>query len=404
MDCRDQSGRQPAGADRVRAALDACPFVVVSDCWPTDTTRFGHVVLPAAGWAKRTAPSPLRTSHLPSAPVPRSPGEARPDWWMFAEVARRLGFAPAFAWDGPAAVFREHAALTGFENAANGSSTLRLSPTMTRLRLLTLAGQDGSPPLGRLGRVATPSLCLPHPSPQPPPSRGGGDLVTRISPRFRWRLQHAGSPARSSRPPSPARPQPAPFLLNTGRVRDQWHTMTRTGRVPRLMMHAPEPMVALNPADAVRLAWCRRPRPDRDRHRQRVLRVTVTEAQRPASCSCRCTGPMPSVPAGPIGRAVTARLDPHSGQPELKATPASISPAPPVSMACCCGGPRALTALCHWADPLPNGQLYHLTGDSFPPATTSTSSPPPCSDRCQAPPSMSSGRRGARRAAPCRTC
>ncbi len=40
-------------ADRVRAALAACPFVVVSDCWPTDTTRLAHVVLPAAGWGEK---------------------------------------------------------------------------------------------------------------------------------------------------------------------------------------------------------------------------------------------------------------------------------------------------------------------------------------------------------------
>ena len=49
-------------AGRVRAALGACPFVVVSDCWPTDTTCFADIVLPAAAGARRTAPSPIRNA------------------------------------------------------------------------------------------------------------------------------------------------------------------------------------------------------------------------------------------------------------------------------------------------------------------------------------------------------
>jgi assimilatory nitrate reductase catalytic subunit len=102
---------------RVRAALAACPFVVVSDCWPTDTTALAHVVLPAAGWGEKDGTvtnSERRISR--QRPFRAPPGEARPDWWMLAQVARRMGFAEAFAWDSPAAVFREHAALSGFEN------------------------------------------------------------------------------------------------------------------------------------------------------------------------------------------------------------------------------------------------------------------------------------------------
>jgi assimilatory nitrate reductase catalytic subunit len=105
-------------ADRVRAALEACPFVVVSDCWPTDTTRHGHVVLPAAGWGEKDGSVTGSDRCISRQRKFRAvPGKARPDWWMFAQVARRMGFSHAFAWDGPAAVFREHAALSGFENA-----------------------------------------------------------------------------------------------------------------------------------------------------------------------------------------------------------------------------------------------------------------------------------------------
>ena len=107
-------------AGRVREALAACPFVVVSDCWPTDTTSFADVVLPAAAWGEKDGTvtnserciSRQRAFHAP-------PGEAKPDWWMLCEVARRLGAGSTFRYRGAADIFREHAALSAFEN--NGS-------------------------------------------------------------------------------------------------------------------------------------------------------------------------------------------------------------------------------------------------------------------------------------------
>src|SRR3954447_15746336 len=96
-------------ADRVRAALAACSFVVVSDCWPTDTSAYAHVVLPAAGWGEKDGTvtnSERRISR--QRPFRKPPGEAQPDWWQFAEVGRRMGWAEAFAWQVAAAVFQEH--------------------------------------------------------------------------------------------------------------------------------------------------------------------------------------------------------------------------------------------------------------------------------------------------------
>ena len=104
-------------ADRVRAAMAACPFVIVADCWPTDTTHYGHVVLPAAGWGEKDGTVTCSDRRISRQRRFRdAPGQARPDWWMFAEVARRMGFSSAFAWNGPGGVFREHAGLSAFEN------------------------------------------------------------------------------------------------------------------------------------------------------------------------------------------------------------------------------------------------------------------------------------------------
>ena len=107
-------------AERVRSALGACPFVAVSDCWPTDTTAFADVVLPAAAWSEKdgTVTNSERCMSRQRALRP-APGEARPDWWMLTEVARRMGWGEQFAYTKPAAIFREHAALSAFENAGS---------------------------------------------------------------------------------------------------------------------------------------------------------------------------------------------------------------------------------------------------------------------------------------------
>jgi len=104
-------------ADRVRAALAVCPFVVVSDCWATDTTAHAHVVLPAAGWGEKdgTVTNSERVISR-QRPFRAAPGQARADWWALAQVGRRMGWPAAFDWRNPAAVFREHAALSAHAN------------------------------------------------------------------------------------------------------------------------------------------------------------------------------------------------------------------------------------------------------------------------------------------------
>ncbi|MCE3544454.1 molybdopterin-dependent oxidoreductase, partial [Escherichia coli] len=86
-------------ADRVAKALKACPFVAVSDINArTDTTAYAHVLLPAAGWGEKDGTvtnSERRISRQrPFLPLP---DKAKPDWWIITEVAKRMGFAAAFA-------------------------------------------------------------------------------------------------------------------------------------------------------------------------------------------------------------------------------------------------------------------------------------------------------------------
>lgn len=291
----------------VREALSTCPFVVVSDCWPTDTTALAHVVLPAAGWGEKEGTvtnSERRISR--QRPFRAPPGEARPDWWILAEVARRMGFAGAFAWGAPAAVFREHAALSAFEN--DGMRPFNIGALAT----LTDAGYDALEPVRW---------------PLPVGGAGGGRLFARggfPTPDGRARLVPT-----PWRPPATRQDAAFPMLLNTGRTRDQWHTMTRTGRVPRLMAHASAPTASLSPQDAACLGVAegglvRLTSP----HGETVLRAAITPAQRQGEVFVPMHWTDAFAASGPIGRLIGAATDPISGQPDLKATPVRVEPVP----------------------------------------------------------------------------
>jgi assimilatory nitrate reductase catalytic subunit len=218
-------------SDAVRRALRRCEFVVVSDVvQENDTLRFAHIKLPALAWGEKEGTvtnSERRISRQRAFIAP--PAEARPDWWMLARVAQRLGFDEAFAYGSAAAIFREHAALSECENGGTRAFDIGALADLSDAAYDTLAPVQW--PVAR-GRQAASTRLF-----------GDGRFFT---PDGRARLQ----------PVVPQLPAEAEgdgaCTLNTGRVRDQWHTMTRTGLSPRLSRHLPEPFLSLHPEDAAR--------------------------------------------------------------------------------------------------------------------------------------------------------
>jgi assimilatory nitrate reductase catalytic subunit len=325
-------GTNPAAsmprAARVREALAACPFVVVSDCWPTDTTRFADVVLPAAGWSEKDGTvtnserviSPQRAFRSP-------PGEARPDWWMLTEMARRMGWEAFFPYRRPAEIFREHAALSGFEN--NGCRVFDIGA----LGGLSDEEYDTlSPVQWPLPRYWTAGVS-------PAPGEAGLRLMRAGGPRSENRrlfVDDAPFPTEDGRAcfvPTPYRPPEAvadrqfPLFLNTGRIRDQWHTMTRTGRLARLMAHQHEPLLDVHPQDAARLGLVEGGLARiESAHGETVLPVRFSAAQRRGEVFAAMHWTDLFSSAGPIGRLVQAATDPVSGQPELKLTAVRVRP------------------------------------------------------------------------------
>jgi assimilatory nitrate reductase catalytic subunit len=287
-------------AGRVRAALEACPFVVAADCWPTETTRRAHIVLPAAGWGEKNGTVTNSERAISRQRAFRAPpGEARPDWWMFAQVARRLGH-PGFAYASPVEIFREHAALSGFRNHGERLFDIAERAAMTDAAYDALAPFQWPRNRQRLfadGKFPTPD--------------GRACFI----------------PVRA--PALPDADAAYPFTLNTGRLRDQWHTMTRTGAVPALMASAGEAGCAIAPADAARLQIA-----EGDlvrlttRHASAVLKAVITPAQRRGEvfAAMHFTGAHSS--AGSINRLVGPARDPVSGQPAAKHEPLAVEPLP----------------------------------------------------------------------------
>ena len=307
-------GTNPAAslpdAGRVRDAIAGCEFVVVSDCVDkNDTLSLAHVALPAQAWGEKdgTVTNSERCISRQRALLPAA-GEARPDWWILAQVAQRLGHVRAFSWQHPGEIFCEHAALTALANPAGSGRQLDL---------------------GALAAISTADYD--HLSPFQWPWRSGNTPQARLF--GDGRFAHADGRARfiaaATHTPAHMPDRQFPFVLNTGRLRDQWHTMTRTGEVPRLNGHEPLPFVAVHPGDAQQLGLA-----DGDlvqvstAQGSALLLVRTSSGQQAGTLFAPMHWTRTLVTGGIVGALPNARVDPHSGQPELKHTPAQLQRVP----------------------------------------------------------------------------
>ncbi|MCR6685718.1 nitrate reductase [Pseudoxanthomonas sp.] len=215
----------------VREALHKAEYVVVQEAFSgTDTVPFADALLPASTWGEKEGTvtnSERRISRVRAAVA--APGQARPDWWIAREVARRIearlaapGAAPLFEAEAPAAIFAEHRVLTVGRD-------------------LDIGGLD----YARLEDQGPQQWPFPAGAAQGQARRYADGVFATADGRARF---HA-TPYRPVAEPISAR---FPLRLLTGRLRDQWHGMSRTGRVPELFAHSPEPGLRMHPDDAVR--------------------------------------------------------------------------------------------------------------------------------------------------------
>jgi assimilatory nitrate reductase catalytic subunit len=283
----------------VREALARCPTVVVSEVIAdSDTARFADVLLPALAWGEKdgTVTNSERCISRQRALFP-PPGEARADWRILCDVAARLGWGEDFAFARPADVFREYAAMTKL--------------AVSRGKLLDLTDMADI-----------------------------GDWEYEAMKPFQWGGEHPlkyGFPTPSGKaqlvalsPPEAAAEEEFPLRLNTGRYRDQWHTMTRTGLSPTLSQHRREPLLEVHPLDAAArglhdggLARVL------SAHGAAVFRVAFDDAQRPGEIFVPMHWADAMSGEGRCNRLPGPATDPVSGQPGFKNVAARIEPVRP---------------------------------------------------------------------------
>jgi assimilatory nitrate reductase catalytic subunit len=284
----------------VREALARCETVVVSDCIAnTDTARFAHVRLPAMGWGEKdgTVTNSERVISR-QRPVFLPAGEARADWRIVAQVAARMGWGEAFAWADPAAIFVEYARMTAL--ALRHGKKLDL----TQWADCDAEAYEAMEPFQWGGERP---LSTGYPTPD-----GKARLV-------------------SVQPPEPPAVDPAfPLRLNTGRYRDQWHTMTRTGLSPTLSQHRREPLLEVHPADAQRLGLAEQGLARvTTASGSAVFRVSVSEGQRAGGVFVPMHWTDAFAGEGRSNRLPGQDVDPVSGQPGFKDTAARVEPVEP---------------------------------------------------------------------------
>ncbi len=283
---------------RLERAMATCEYVVVQEISErAETLRFADCVLPAAAWLEKEGTmtnSERRITYLPALIDP--PGEALPDAEILCRFADAMGWGAAFNYAGTAEIFDEYRRLTrGTPIDISGLSYDRLQRERSVQWPCPADDHPGTPRLFTDGRFWT------------------DDGKARL---------HGVSPAPLPEPPDDT----FPLILTTGRLRDQWHTRTKTGKVNRLNQHQPVPLLEIHPDDALPLglkdgATAR----VRSRFGAVEVRTTLSDAIRPGTVFLPMHwGTLPGGRDGRANLATSPRVDARSRQPDFKYTAVRI--------------------------------------------------------------------------------
>jgi len=296
-------------ADRVKAALENCEFVVVSDCVNnTDTVMLADVRLPATTWGERDGTvtnSERRISR--QRPFLPAPGLAKHDWQIVTELAQFMGYKDAFPYRSAGEIFDEYARLTAYKKEPH-----------RRLDLSALSGMS----LSQYNEM--------QPVQWPVTGSKSNKLPMYSDGKFSTADGRARFIAITPRSSAALVSQQFPFILNTGRVRDHWHTMTRTGMSPRLSAHNIEPFVEIHPHDAKQYALVdgKLAQLSSQTGAQVVVRIRLTERQQQGSLFVPIHWNLQFSGLARVGSLIQTVVDPLSGQPEFKHAVANIKACP----------------------------------------------------------------------------
>ena len=293
-------------SNKVRRALEKCETVIVSDITHTDTSKYADIILPALGWSEKDGTvtnSERRISRQRE--FVKAPGVAKPDWWAMAQVGQKMGYKDAFDYQSPRDVFVEHAQLSSFENDGSRdfdiSGLAQLSETQYNdLKPIqwpvNQANPNGTERMFTDGKFFT--------------ANKKAKFITNTAQLFDT-LETTNTEHK--------------LVLNTGRLRDQWHTMTRTGLAPTLTSHDDVPFVQINPTDAANAELHENMFAELyNQFGSFVARVEITDSVTPKQLFSPIHWTDQFASNGVVSSVVSPEVDPISGQPESKASKVSI--------------------------------------------------------------------------------
>ena len=284
----------------VAESFENAECVIVQEAFrTTESAKLADVLLPASTWGEKhgtVTNSERRVTHVN--PVLPPPGEARHDWDIVVEFARRLEAKlrpdqpTLFPYESPEDIFKEHVETTrGRDLDITGMSYALLDADGPQQWPLAAGQTHGKQRLYEDG----------------------------IFPTLSGKAKFKVTPYKGVAEPVDAR---YPLSLTTGRLRDQWHGMSRTGRVPQLYGHEPEPMLTMNTNDAARRGLVAGEVVKvASRRGELLLRLAVSDDVRSAQCYLPMHwGKLSLAASGSHGiNALTiSTFDPVSKQPELK--------------------------------------------------------------------------------------
>jgi len=296
--------------NEIKQALEQCEFVVVSDCMEkNDTLAYADVKLPATTWSEKdgtVANSERRISRQRG--LVAAPGDARHDWQIMCDVAQKMGFEDAFNYQHPADVFNEHSALSAYKNGSDGYAKRDFD--ISGLQNLSVADYDNLNPIQWPVNEAFPNGCK--------QMLADGQFFT---PSGKAQFINVDLNLPKLQPNSDY-----PLILNSGRLRDQWHTMTRTGKSKTLAKHTGEPFVTVHPTDATRYGI---ESDDLVQVKSEFGEVTVPAKVEESVQAGNVFSPIHwtqmTANTANVSNCFSSDVDPLSGQPESKFVPVTIN-------------------------------------------------------------------------------
>lgn len=312
-------------ADLVKRALAKCDTVIVSECYENaDTLAYADIVLPATTWGEKfgTVTNSERRISLQRSLV-EAPGEAKHDWQIVTEVAQKMGFAHAFDYQHPVDIFKEHAALSGFENQYYDEEIAAQSADVINRRVFDISA------LADISQQAYESFSpIQWPVHKNLPygvkrlfAKDNLDNLGFVTPS--QKAQFVGVVARLPK----YKAKSNELVMNTGRIRDQWHTMTRTARTKKLLSHQEEPFVQVSPQDAEKYGLQDNGLAQLENLGAKFIgRVKVSEQQREGELFAPIHWNDNHANAARVSALVNPITDPLCGQPEFKHSPVKVAP------------------------------------------------------------------------------